>query len=340
MRLRICDQRAVFALTAVFFFIGCSASPRVRPLASVPSASAGQSVQNSTSRSIGSATLDSTLSALSPEIDILLIGETHDHPEHHQIQAQVIRSFKPKSVAFEMLNQSQQPALSHLPDTSKDDWGGLLQWTQRGWPDFALYTPVFEAAVTLGAQLIAAHPDRSVLKPLMLGRELDDQLRTDLSLDLPLPAQAQKSLEAEIIRAHCGHAPPSMISPMVQAQRLKDAWMARALIEAPKPVVLIVGRGHTRPDRGIPWAIKQISKRRGALRSPRVKVLSLDIADPTQKEHHGSTSIVRGDSGDTEDTEDIVISLMTAPHRTDDPCERFKEQLRRLKHKKHPKASP
>jgi uncharacterized iron-regulated protein len=334
MRLRVSDQRAVFALTALLFFIGCSASPRALSLASSPSSSVDQLAQKSNSGSIDSATLDSTLSALSSEIDILLIGETHDHPEHHQIQAQVIRSFKPKSVAFEMLNQSQQSALNHLPETSKNDWGGLLQWTQRGWPDFALYAPVFEAAVTLDAHLIAAHPDRSVLKPLMLGSALDDQLRADLSLDHPLPAQAQKSLEAEIIRAHCGHAPSSMISPMVEAQRLKDAWMARALIEAPKPVVLIVGRGHTRPDRGIPWAIKQILKRRGSSTTLRVKVLSLDIADPAQKERRGSTSIVTEDGG-------IVVSLMTAPHRTDDPCERFKEQLRRLKHKKRaPKASP
>lgn len=243
------------------------------------------------------------------EADVVIIGETHDHPQHHLVQAEVIRRIRPKSVAFEMVNTDQQEALNQLVDRPSDEWDQALAWSQRGWPDFELYRPVFKAALEVGAKLIAAHPAPVILAPLKLGGDLPHPLRERLKLDEPLPQEQREALMENIRIAHCGHAPPALTEAMLKAQRLKDAWMSEALLSAPSPSLLIVGRGHVHPKRGIPWALQQLKPSGG----PKVQVLSL------------SPSLIV----DRED--DSVMTLKIKPHRVDDPCERFREQLKRLR---------
>jgi uncharacterized iron-regulated protein len=245
--------------------------------------------------------------ALQHKPQLLLVGETHDHPLHHQLQAQLIKRYRPKAVAFEMLNSAQQEAASTLFEHPPERWAERLKWAERGWPDFELYRPVFEAARDVGAVLIAAHPDRAQLQPLMLGQPLPQLLREALKLDEPLPPEQQRELEAELTAAHCGYAPPELLGPLVSAQRLKDAWMARSLLSSPQPVVLIVGRGHTQASRGIPWALERLSES-----APSWRVLSLSAETP-QQERHNTTSV------------------QVEAHRLDDPCERFKGQLEKMK---------
>jgi len=212
-----------------------------------------------------------------------------------------------------MLSASQEAAASTVLATPREGWGAALRWEERGWPPFALYAPVFEAARDVGARLIAAHPDRETLQPLLLGQELPAALTEALKLDAPLAPEERAAQEEEIAQAHCGHAPPGLIGPMARAQRLKDAWMARALLAAPRPVVLVVGRGHTQPRRGIPWALERLAAPGAA---PRWAVVSLASAPPAAREelHPGGA----------------VYPVETAPHREEDPCERFREQLKRM----------
>ena len=252
--------------------------------------------------------------------EIVLIGETHDHPEHHVIQAQVIRTLKPKVVAFEMLDQRHQEMLDQLPKLPKETWDQALDWTKRGWPDFELYRPVFVAALDVGARLLAAHPTPQTLHPLMLGKELPRALRARLKLDLPLPQTQQRELSKLIHDAHCGYANEVMVSAMIKAQRLKDAWMAEQLIKTVRPVVLIVGREHAHHARGIPWAFEQLDPELGR------RVVTLALSPPAPS------------TGQTP-TEQITLTI--EPHRRDDPCERFRKQLEKMKskHKAHPPSS-
>lgn len=266
--------------------------------------------QNHTSPQVLDLQFDKNLLQTLKDADIILIGETHDHPQHHQIQAHLIRQLKPRSVAFEMLNASQAEVASTLFKHSTETWDQKLEWSKRGWPDFTLYQPVFEATRDVEAQVIATHPDRSTLQPLMLGQALPDLLIQTLKLDQELPDEARKELEDEIIRSHCGHAPQAMIEPMVQAQRLKDAWMARTLLAAPKPVVMIVGRGHTQVKRGIPWALEQLASPSS---TPKWVVVALRSDAQAKDQFEGSVKVIK-----------------TKPHREDDPCERFKEQLKKM----------
>jgi uncharacterized iron-regulated protein len=256
--------------------------------------------------------------------EVILVGETHDHPHHHALQAELIRRLAPRSVAFEMLNASQAAVAAGLLTTPSEGWGEALEWEARGWPPFELYRPIFEAARGVGAQLVAAHPDRATLQPLLTGEALPGALVDALKLNEPLPAEERAAQEAEIVAAHCGHAPPSLIGPMAQAQRLKDAWMARALLAAPRPVLMIVGRGHTQPRRGIPWALERLSAPQPA---PRWAVVALSV-DPEARA--GGEGVSQG----------VVRVIPTRPHREDDPCERFREQLKRMGRGAHAGPTP
>ena len=253
------------------------------------------------------------------EAQILLLGETHDHPQHHLIQAEVIKRLKPKTVAFEMVDSDQQATLNQLNQTPPSEWDQVLNWSKRGWPNFELYRPVFEAALSVGARLIAAHPPLATLAPLKLGGELSSDLRQRLKLDIPLPQAQKEALLEELQEAHCGHAPPSIAEAMLKAQRLKDAWMAELMLKVDHPSVLIVGRGHVNPHRGIPWAIENLSASEGKLKAnaqpPKVHILSLS---PTRPPHESSA-------------EDHHSHLLIAAHRKDDPCERFREQLEQMR---------
>jgi uncharacterized iron-regulated protein len=259
--------------------------------------------------------------------DIILLGETHDHPTHHQLQAAVIAWLKPNTVAFEMLNHSQQSVLDDIHQKALSSWGEVLTWTKRGWPKFDLYAPIFEVIQKLKIPMIAAHPDKKTILPLKLGKELESSLIKELALDRPLDPKSLAELEEEIKIGHCGYAPEGLMRLMIQAQRLKDAWMARAVLRAKKPVVLIVGRGHTLMHRGIPWAIKQLSD----------KPFKLQVIDFTLN-HNGSDDLSKISIKATE--KDSSIKVATVLHRKDDPCARFKAKLEKMKkaHQKRMKS--
>src|SRR5437899_596886 len=71
-----------------------------------------------------------------------LLGERHDHPEHHEFQAWLLRrmleSGRRPAVAFEMLDTTQAPALArHLATSPRDAAGRALGrcWSRTlAWP--------------------------------------------------------------------------------------------------------------------------------------------------------------------------------------------------------------
>src|SRR2546430_14763230 len=83
-----------------------------------------------------------------------LLGERHDHPEHHEFQAWLLRrmveSGRRPALAFEMLDTTQAPALARHLATAPRDAAGLgdaVGWGASGWPDWRLYQPI---AVKIG----------------------------------------------------------------------------------------------------------------------------------------------------------------------------------------------
>jgi uncharacterized iron-regulated protein len=193
-------------------------------------------------------------------VRFVLLGEKHDNPDHHRLQAWLIERLASdgsrRAVALEMLSGDVSGALARQRSSAPHDVDGIaraVEWERRGWPEWSLYRPVFAAAVGAGLPLIAADLERDELARLRAGGEPGEALRR-LGLDRPLDAGALEALRADLDRAHCGALPASAMDRMVAIQRARDAALAAALAgSAPRDgAILIAGAGHVRVDRGVP----------------------------------------------------------------------------------------
>lgn len=205
-----------------------------------------------------------------PPAGVVILGEVHDNPAHHLNQARALAALKPTAVVFEMLSP-EQAAIVNDSGLSGDALSKALGWADSGWPDFAIYRPVFDA---LGSARVygMALPRDEVRRAMTEGAAAvfgADAGR--FGLDDRLSGEARAELEDEQREAHCDALPPEMLPGMVEAQRLRDAAFARTVLEAHAatggPVAVITGNGHAREDWGIPRALR--------VAAPDLAVLSL-----------------------------------------------------------------
>lgn len=203
------------------------------------------------------------LDAAAADAHFLLLGETHDNPDHHRLQARLVRAAtaggRRPALALEMLDTDQQAAVDTAqaaPAHGPDDLARAVKWDQSGWPKFALYRPIFEAAAAADLRIVAANLPRKVVRDVvMTGRSaLPGDLRERLARDEPLQPALLASLRKEMGESHCGKLPEQMFDPLVLAQRARDAEMAERLAAADRGAgaILVAGAGHVRDDRGVP----------------------------------------------------------------------------------------
>lgn len=205
-----------------------------------------------------------------PSADVYFLGEVHDHPGHHLNQARAIAAIKPRALVFEMLT-STQAAGAPATWSSAEALADALAWEGSGWPDFAIYYPIFEAAAEarIYGAAIPREQARAVFEQPLSAVFAGDAAR--FGLDAPLPEAEQTARETLQAEAHCNALPPDLLPGMVAVQRLRDAELARvaehALRDTGGPVAVITGTGHARRDWGAPAAL--------ALAAPKITVLSL-----------------------------------------------------------------
>lgn len=219
--------------------------------------------------------------------DVVVLGEIHDDPAHHALQAAAIDHMvalgRRPTVVFEMIPADLQPALDAHRAAAPEDVDGLgavLRWTDRGWGDFALYAPVFGAAVSAGLPIRAG--DLEDAEKRAAGRTgadgLDPARAAALGLDQDLDPAAEADLAETLRVSHCGMLPETAIAPMIRVQRARDGAMAAAVMAAAAegPVVLIAGQGHARRD----WGVPAVLARQAPTLTVRAFALAADGADP------------------------------------------------------------
>lgn len=191
-----------------------------------------------------------------PPADVVILGEVHDNPAHHANQAAAVAAMKPAALVFEMLTPDQAGAY--------DGTWNSLGWT---WPHPEMYRPIFDAA---DAPVFGGDPGREVIRRAMADGAAAVFGEGAARFGLATASPDQATLEAEQQAAHCNALPEDALPGMVEAQRLRDAELARAVIEAHAktggPVVLIAGSGHARLD-AVPAVL--------ALAAPKLRVLSV-----------------------------------------------------------------
>jgi uncharacterized iron-regulated protein len=209
---------------------------------------------------------EGTLAAAVSSADYVFLGETHDNPDHHLLQARLLRAItasgRRPAIGFEMLDADVQPAvdasLAAAP-TDPDALGSAVRWDRTGWPEFRLYRPIFAAALEARLPVVATNLSRAQLREVhKTGRAaLSEGVRVRLDREEPVPEATLKALRAEMAESHCGSLPESMVDPLVLAQRARNAEMAERLEAAAgdRGGVLVTGSGHARTDRGVPAVV-------------------------------------------------------------------------------------
>jgi uncharacterized iron-regulated protein len=191
----------------------------------------------------------------------VLLGEQHDNPEHHRLQAEVLAAMaaggRRPAVAFEMLETPQQETVDRYRRDPAHDAAGLgaaVGWAATTWPPWGDYLPIAEVAFRYGLPIVAANLPQAEARAIAHG-----QATGGAPIAAPLPPDAERSLTDELRASHCGQLPEAMLAPMLRAQRARDARMAERLRAgaAGDGAVLIAGAGHARLDRGVPWYLRQ-----------------------------------------------------------------------------------
>jgi hypothetical protein len=220
-----------------------------------------------------------------------------------------VAALRPGALVFEQIT----PALAAkiTPDLIADPekLKAVLEWEERGWPDFDMYYPIFVAAPDAayfggGAPIADVHRAISEGAAAVFG---DGAER--FSLDRVFSDEVQAKLEAIQRDAHCGALPEDMLPGMVEAQRFRDAYLARAAIAAHfeavsdgwAPVVVITGNGHAVNDLGVPSML-------------RVQDMGLAVLSVGQFEQLAP-----------DDVPDFDYWLLTEGAERDDPCAAFRK---------------
>ncbi|MCI2399387.1 ChaN family lipoprotein [Aliiroseovarius sp. N1Y82] len=201
--------------------------------------------------------------AASEEVpDVLIVGEVHDNPVHHDVQADFVARMQPAALVVEMLDSDQAGRITGILAGDPGAASELLGWNARGWPDFEMYRPIFTASP---ARIYGAAVPREVARAAYGGGIAahfgDGAAAYGLEDALPEDELSQR-LDLQF-RAHCDAMPRDALGGMIAVQRLRDATLARAVVQALEevggPVVVITGNGHARRDWGVPSYLARVA---------------------------------------------------------------------------------
>lgn len=248
--------------------------------------------------------------------DYLLLGEHHDNPVHHQLQAEIITGLPWSETAiagFEQVDADQAPALEAWLRGDSTGTAGLataLSWEQSGWPEWRLYEPVFAAVLERGWQPVDLMFPAATVRAVFsdgLDAALDATTREQLQPDTLFSAEQRLAMQELMADAHCGLLPAEHMAAMVQVQIARDAYMATRLAGARNGgrAVVIAGNGHARRDWGIPRFLQRLQ--------PEATIVAVTMAELEPER------IEPGDyAAATPAWSDFTI--FTAAHDRGDPC--------------------
>jgi len=277
-------------------------------------------------------TPEALLAALG-EARFAVLGEVHDNWDHHRIQAwltaRLMAGDRAPALAFEMITTAEKAALDAYLATHPRDAAGLgpaVKWTARGWPDWAMYAPIAQAALDAGAPIVGADMSRPRVRAIIKEgvAALGAARVRALGLDKPLPRALAQRLRWEIVESHCDQLPASMIDPMATAMGARDAYMADAVRAAARlpgrdGAILITGAGHARADHGVPYRL--------GILAPEGRALGLAMVEVDPDETDPGANAARFNAP----TLPYDYVWFTPRAARAEPCERFADQLRRAK---------
>ncbi|MBL4721983.1 MAG: ChaN family lipoprotein [Alphaproteobacteria bacterium] len=217
------------------------------------------------------------------QTDFTLLGENHDNPDHHRLQGWVIRNVakqnRKPAIVLEMIEETRQSALDayqRRPDADAAGLGAAVNWDDSGWPAWADYQPIADAAFESGLPIVAGNPIKPGRGASSRLKMITDARRKALGADQPLASWRQERLLGTIDAGHCGLVPKQHLTPMIAIQRVRDAVLADNLNKAANQTsgsgaILIAGANHARNDFAVPLVLARLA--------PDATVLSLAFVE-------------------------------------------------------------
>jgi uncharacterized iron-regulated protein len=267
----------------------------------------------------GTALVDEqTLDAAVRSAHFVLLGETHDNPDHHALEARLVRAAaqnRKPAIVFEMLDVGEQPAIDAAPRTS-DAIANAVNWSQSGWPDFSSYRPVFDAALSAGLPVVAGNFTKAQMHTIVMGGPA--KLPPDLAALLQRPGAppVDEAERAEMQAEHCGLLPDKLLDPMVLAQHARDAQLATRMAGQDAGSILIAGSGHVRTDRGAPVYLGMLAPGRLVVS---VAFVEVSPTFQTPQEYAASFDVSRLP---------FEFVVFTPAAQREDPCKQLEQRMK------------
>jgi uncharacterized iron-regulated protein len=213
--------------------------------------------------------------------DIVFVGEKHDEPAHHQVQAEALIELalrgRPLTIGLEMASPEDQPTLDAFLSGAMSD-ADFAAWWERNWGfSYALYRPVFDAARAMGFPVVGLNAPRALVREVarhgLAGLSAADRAKLPASVAESVDARYQAFVESSLD----GHGPMSaeQRGRMREVQAVWNETMgarAAALAASGRAVLVLAGQGHMLYGAGIP----ESAARRGAGRMAVVLPYPLD----------------------------------------------------------------
>ncbi|MCC5856364.1 MAG: ChaN family lipoprotein [Idiomarina sp.] len=192
----------------------------------------------------------------------LMLGEQHDHPDHHALQTYFIYYLAERGllghVGMEMIAANQQAAIDSYRGAANRVRPGDLDWPARGWP-WDNYAGQVEAALERSSGLVFG--DLSDTQK----NELREQVSNNEEPIAHYSDVHTQFLAELIVVSHCNMFTMERALPMVDMQIARDQLMAQQMIAHALPGrvgVFIAGSGHVRADYGAPlWIAESVPVR-------------------------------------------------------------------------------
>mgnify|MGYP006435009143 CR=1 FL=1 len=206
----------------------------------------------------------------------ILIGEKHNNPDHHRIQAwitsRLIDAGERRAMVLEMIRMDQQDTVDQYVKTkpgvsSSAGLGNALKWSTSGWGAWGHYEAILKPALAKNLPIYGANLGFSKMRAIARSGLPALKLETLKALRLgtdspPMKAPIMWAMEAEIVQAHCGMIKPGRAGNFALIQLVRDASFAHIMEKSAKNMdgtILIAGAGHVRKDRGVPMHLRRLA---------------------------------------------------------------------------------
>ena len=205
---------------------------------------------------------------------VVLLGETHDRPDHHRWQLHVaagLAALRPVVLGFEMFPARLNPVLAEwvAGGLSEDEFLTRAEWqTVWGFPP-EIYLPLFRFCREGGVPMIGLNVRRDLVRAVGKGGwdAVPEDQREGLSSARPSPLPYRRFIFDLTGGARPDRAAQSPESPafdgFVRAQEVWDRAFATHLaagVQRPgAPLAVgIMGMGHVQFGGGVPWQLADL----------------------------------------------------------------------------------